>query len=215
MSAVIACTEKSPRPFGTRGLSVIGATPGVKLITVATAEDWVAPRAGTAAVIAVTTPTIIATVIVARAVVVVAALATDVAILFTLVAANLTPLFARERTVRTIAAPLGAYLLLAFAYLTSLVTRDLAGADAAPDALTVLTVVRADAAIVTLRKHLGRACQKQCDGTQEKKLFHCSILSLLLCDERSSMHSPGEAEDVSMTDPASVSVRCGLSSMKH
>lgn len=93
-------------------------------------------RTGTTPIVAVATPSIAAIVIV-RAAVIVAALAAYVAILFALVAANLTSLFRRQDTVGTICTSLGANLALAFAYLTSLVTRYLTGADAPPNALAV------------------------------------------------------------------------------
>ncbi|MBA3805255.1 MAG: hypothetical protein H0X14_06025 [Acidobacteria bacterium] len=116
-------------------------------------------------------------VVVASPAVVVSALAADIAILIALVAANFTPLFARDPAVRTVAASLSANLALAFTYVTSLVARDLAGADAAADALTVLTVVMVSAAVATLRERLGRACQKQDGDAKKKKPFHCSTLS--------------------------------------
>lgn len=91
-------------------------------IAIAKTEDRMARRAGPSPVVAVAAPTIIAKVVVAAA-----------------------------GAIRTITAPVGANLPLAFESQTSLFARDLTGADAAPDALL---------AIAALRKRLSSTCQK-------------------------------------------------------
>src|SRR5688572_7453948 len=129
---------------------------------VATPEDRVRARARAAAVVAVAASAVGAAVG-GRTALAVAALVADVAVLLALVAANRRTLFRRQHAVRAIGTLLGANLPLPLANLLGLGARELAGADAAPDALAVIDVVGA-----ALRESLGRDAEEQGYRTQKK-----------------------------------------------
>jgi len=116
-----------------------------------------ASRACSSTIVAVTAPSIIATVVVPTPVIIVSDLLTNVSILPALVAANFATLCARQCTVCTIPGSLSANLLLASAYGKSLSTRNPAGTDPALDLSTILSIVIASAAIAILREGVGRS----------------------------------------------------------
>jgi hypothetical protein len=106
------------------------------------AEDRMRARTRAASIVTVAASAVVVIVVPATvAAVVVAALAADVTILFALVAANLASFIPRQRAVRAISATFGAKLTFTFANLACLFARDLAGANAALDALAIPAVV--------------------------------------------------------------------------